>query len=190
MQQPAIMRRTSHGTNWTTPGPINAETAMAAILQLRYLDRSSSDPVTLLINSPGGSVSDAMAVIDFMRGMRSPVRTHALGVAASMAAVILACGEPGFRSAAPHADILVHQPMSGISGQVSDIEIAARSIIRKKEMLAGVLAEATGRGLEAIEAATDRDTWLTPDEAKSFGIIDRVSADWDYEGVCCDGQAC
>ena len=80
--------------------------------------------------------------------------------------------------------------MSDISGQASDIEIAARSIIRKKEMLADVLAEATGRELEAIEAATDRDTWLTPDEAKSFGIIDRVSADWGYEGVCCDGQAC
>ena len=151
-------------------------------MQLRYLDRSSSDPVTLLINSPGGSVSNGMAIIDFMRGMRSPVRTHALGVAASMAAVILACGEPGFRPAAPHADILVHQPVSGISGRASAIEIAARSIIRKKEMLADVLAEATGRELEAIEAATDRDTWLTPDEAKTFGITDRVSVDWNCEG--------
>ena len=195
MQQPAIMKKTSRGADWSTPeselfaertvaisGPINADTAVAAVAQLRYLDRNSSDPVTLLVNSPGGSVSDGMAIIDFMRGMRSPIRTHALGIAASMAAIILACGEPGFRSAAPHADILVHQPMSGISGQASDIEIAARSIIRKKEMLAGLLAEVTGRSLEVIEAATDRDTWLTPDEAKSFGVIDRVCADWNYEG--------
>lgn len=195
MQQVSIARKTARGIEWSTPesellaeraivldGQVSPAMAASAIAQMRYLARLSDDPITLLINSPGGSVSDGMAIIDYMRGLRAPVRTHAFGTAASMAAVILACGSCGGRSAAPHSDILIHQPLSGVSGQASDIEIAARSIIKKKEMLNALLSEATGRTLEVVEAATDRNTWLSAAEAMSFGIVDRISSSWNQEG--------
>lgn len=194
MQQVQIARRTARGAEWTTPeselfaervvalnGPIDSAVSASVIAQLRYLSRLGDDPITLLVNSPGGFVSDGMAIIDYMCGLRAQVRTHALGLAASMAAVILACGERGYRSAAPHADILIHQPISGVNGQASDIEIAARSIIKKKQMLVEVLSQATKCPLETVEAAIDRDTWFSAEEAASFGLIDSVSNDWCVE---------
>lgn len=154
---------------------IDNQTAEKVIAQLLYLDSISHEPIKLLINSPGGSVSAGFGIIDYMHGIESPVHTHAFGLAASMAAVILTNGEKGFRTASPSTEILIHQPLlSHLSGQVSDIEIATQAMVRSKEKLCANLAECTGRTEEEIDKATNRDSWFTAGEALAFGLIDSV----------------
>ncbi len=159
-------------------GAIDDVSAQGAILGLSYLDGVSSDPIHLLVNSPGGSVTAGLAVIDCMRGLRSPVHTHAYGLAASMGAVILACGEPGGRSVSPNATVMIHQPAAGFGGQALDLEIAAKNVLRAKGRLEAILAQATGRTPEEIAQATERNNWMDAREAVAFGIADAVEDGW------------
>ncbi|MDO4289989.1 MAG: ATP-dependent Clp protease proteolytic subunit [Eggerthellaceae bacterium] len=157
-------------------GAIDDAKAYEVTLELMCLDEESHAPIFLLINSPGGSVSAGFAIIDCMNSLASEVHTRATGTAASMAAVVLACGTKGERTATPHADIMVHQPLqNGLGGQASDIAIAANEIMRKRKKLNALLAEQTGRSIDEIEQATDRNNWLSAEDAVEFGIVDRVS---------------
>lgn len=155
--------------------PINNQTAEEVIAQLLYLDSISHEPIKLIINSPGGGVSAGFGIIDYMHGVESPVHTHAFGAAASMAALILTNGEKGYRTASPNTEILIHQPLlNHLSGQVSDIEIATRALLRTKSKLCTNLAECSGRTEEEIDKTIDRDSWFTANEALAFGLIDSI----------------
>ena len=151
--------------------------ALASLICAQLLFLESQDPekeIYLYINSPGGSVTAGFAIYDTMRYISAPVATVCMGRAASMGAFLLAAGEPGMRFALPNSQIMIHQPSAGYHGQVTDIEIHAREVLRLKERLNRILAENTGRTLEDIVNATERDNFLTAEEAKELGIIDRV----------------
>jgi ATP-dependent Clp protease protease subunit len=144
--------------------------------QLLALDATSSDPITLVIDSPGGDVSGLFTILDTMRSLDAKVDTRAVGMAASSAAVILAAGT-GVRSATPNARIMLHQPHGGIQGATSkDIEIAAKEFLFLKGRLEQILAERTGQPLDKVRADTDRDFWMSADEALSYGLIDQIAA--------------
>lgn len=161
--------------------PITNQTTEEIIALLLQLDSVSDCPIKLLINSPGGSVSAGFGLIDCMNGLQSPVFTHAYGMAASMAAVVLANGSPGHRSITPNVEVLIHQPlMTNLQGQASDIEITAKSLIRTKQALCQNLAENTGRSIAEIEHAIDRDNYLTAEEAVEFGLADRIKHSWHF----------
>ena len=156
---------------------VNDVTASLVVAQLLFLE--SQDPekeINLYINSPGGSVTAGLAIYDTMRYITSPVTTVCMGRAASMGAFLLAAGEPGMRFALPNSQIMIHQPSGGFQGQATDIEIHAREVLRLKERLNRMLAENTKRPYEDVVKATERDNFLTPEEAKELGIIDRVLA--------------
>ena len=156
-------------------GEIEDDMANAIIAQLLFLQ--SQDPekeVSMYINSPGGSVTAGLAILDTMKMVKCPVATYCVGQAASMGAILLASGEKGWRYALPHARIMIHQPWGGAQGKASDIEITAREILRLKDMLNGILAEASGRTLESVVNDTDRDHFMSADEAKAWGIVDKV----------------
>ena len=156
-------------------GEIEDDMANAVVAQLLFLQ--SQDPekeIAMYINSPGGSVTAGLAILDTMRMVKCPVATYCVGQAASMGAILLACGEKGRRFALPHARIMVHQPWGGAQGKASDIEITAREILRLKEMLNGILAESAGKTLEAVANDTDRDHFMSAEEAKAWGIVDKV----------------
>ena len=156
-------------------GEIDDDMANAVVAQLLFLQ--AQDPkkaVAMYINSPGGSVTAGLAILDTMRMVKCPVATYCVGQAASMGAVLLAAGERGRRYALPHARIMVHQPWGGAQGRASDIEITAREILRLKDTLNGILAEAAGKTLEAVTNDTDRDHFMSADEAKAWGIVDKV----------------
>ena len=156
-------------------GEIDDDTANAIVAQLLFLQ--AQDPkreVSMYINSPGGSVTAGLAILDTMKMVKCPVATYCVGQASSMGAILLAAGERGRRFARPHARIMVHQPWGGAQGKASDIEITAREILRLKEMLNGILAEASGRTLESVTNDTDRDHFMSADEAKAWGIVDKV----------------
>lgn len=154
---------------------VNDTVASLICAQLLFLE--SQDPekeINLYINSPGGSVTAGLAIYDTMRFISSPVATVCMGRAASMGAFLLAAGEPGMRFALPNSQIMIHQPSGGFQGQATDIEIHAREVLRLKERLNRMLAENTKRPYEDVAKATERDNFLTPEEAKELGIIDRV----------------
>ncbi|MDR3357635.1 MAG: ATP-dependent Clp protease proteolytic subunit [Desulfovibrio sp.] len=154
---------------------INDVVASLICAQLLFLE--SQDPekeINLYINSPGGSVTAGLAIYDTLRFISSPVSTVCIGRAASMGAFLLAAGAPGIRFALPNSQIMIHQPSGGYQGQATDIGIHAREVLRLKENLNRMLAENTGRPYEEVAAATERDNFLTPEEAKKLGIIDRV----------------
>ena len=156
-------------------GEVEDDMANAVVAQLLFLQ--AQDPkkeVSMYINSPGGSVTAGLAILDTMKMVKCPVATYCVGQASSMAAILLASGEKGRRYALPHARIMVHQPWGGAQGKASDIEITAREILRLKEMLNGILAEASGRTLESVTNDTDRDHFMSADEAKAWGIVDKV----------------
>ena len=156
-------------------GEIEDDMANAVVAQLLFLQ--SQDPekeIAMYINSPGGSVTAGLAILDTMKMVKCPVATYCVGQAASMGAILLASGEKGRRYALPHARIMVHQPWGGAQGKASDIEITAREILRLKEMLNGILAESAGKTLEAVTNDTDRDHFMSADEAKAWGIVDKV----------------
>lgn len=149
--------------------------ANAIVAQLLFLE--SEDPekdIHLYINSPGGSVSAGLAIYDTMQYIKSPVSTICVGLAASMAAVLLAGGAKGKRLALPNAEMMIHQPSGGTRGQVSDIEIHARNILKTRERLNRILAAHTGQPVECIAQDTDRDNFMTAEEALKYGLIDRV----------------
>lgn len=156
-------------------GEIDDDMANAVVAQLLFLQ--SQDPekeVSMYINSPGGSVTAGLAILDTMKMVKCPVATYCVGQAASMGAILLAAGEKGRRYALPHARIMVHQPWGGAQGKASDIEITAREILRLKDMLNGILAETSGRTLEGVTNDTDRDYFMSAEEAKAWGIVDEV----------------
>lgn len=156
---------------------VNDTVASLICAQLLFLE--SQDPekeIYLYINSPGGSVTAGLAIYDTMRYITAPVATVCMGRAASMGAFLLAAGEKGMRFALPNSQIMIHQPSAGYQGQATDIEIHAREVLRLKERLNTILAENTARTYEEVVNATERDNFLTPEEAKELGIIDRVLA--------------
>ena len=156
-------------------GPITDILANSVIAQMLFL--SSQDPkkdIQLYINSPGGSVTAGLAIYDTMQYVKSPVSTFCIGIAASMAATLLAAGEKGKRFALPSSEILLHQVMGEAWGQAVEIEITARQIIKIKDKLNRILSQHTGQPLDRIEKDTDRDFYLTSEEAKTYGIIDEV----------------
>ena len=154
---------------------VNDTTASLVVAQLLYLEAQDPDKdIQLYINSPGGSVTDGMAIYDTMRFISSPVSTVCMGRAASMGAFLLAAGKPGMRFALPNSQIMIHQPSGGFQGQATDIEIHAREVLRLKERLNRMLAENTGKPYKEVVKATERDNFLTPEEAKDLGLIDRV----------------
>ncbi len=156
-------------------GPIHDAVANTVIAQFLFLDnQDSKKDIKLYINTPGGSVTAGMAVYDTIQHVKSPVSTICVGLAASMGAVLLAAGKKGKRFALPNSEILLHQVMGGAEGQASEIEITAKHIIKIKDRLNHILAKHTGQPLSRIEKDVDRDFWLDPKEAKSYGIIDEI----------------
>jgi ATP-dependent Clp protease, protease subunit len=154
---------------------IDDTVANIIVAQLLFLD--AEDPerdIYLYINSPGGSVYAGLAIYDTMQHLRAPVNTFCVGMAASMAAVLVAAGEPGKRAALPNSRILIHQPSSGTQGTAADIEIAAREILNIRERLNRLLAHHTGKTEEQIALDVDRDRFMSPEEAVEYGLIDRV----------------
>ncbi|HIK17088.1 MAG TPA: ATP-dependent Clp protease proteolytic subunit [Leptolyngbyaceae cyanobacterium M33_DOE_097] len=149
--------------------------ANAIVAYLLYLDSDDQNkPIYLYINSPGGSVTAGMAIYDTMQHIKSEVVTICVGLAASMGAFLLASGSKGKRLALPHARIMIHQPLGGSRGQATDIEIEAREILRIRGLLNEILAERTGQPLAKIEKDTDRDYFMSAQEAKEYGLIDQV----------------
>ncbi|MBM3329832.1 MAG: ATP-dependent Clp endopeptidase proteolytic subunit ClpP [Calditrichaeota bacterium] len=165
-------------------GGIDDTVASLVIAQLIFLEAEDPDKdISLYINSPGGLVSSGMAIYDTMRYIKCDVATIAVGHAASMAALLLAAGAKGKRSALPNSRIIIHQPMGGIQGQASDIDIHAREILKTRDKLNGILAEATGQPLAKVAKDTDRDYIMSADEAKSYGLIDKVIASRGENGA-------
>jgi ATP-dependent Clp protease protease subunit len=158
-------------------GPVNDQTGNLVVAQLLFLESENPDKdISLYINSPGGSVSAGMAIYDTMNFIKPAVSTLCTGMAASMGAFLLAAGEKGKRFALPNSKIMIHQPLGGMQGQATDIEIHARDILKTKGVLNKILAERTGQPLEKIERDTDRDYFLEAEEAKAYGIVDQVIA--------------
>ncbi len=156
-------------------GEISYGRAAEVIMKMLYLDNQKrGSEISLYINSPGGSVNDTMAIYDTMRFVGSPIATYCIGRAQSGAAVILAAGKKGSRFALPHAKIMLHQPWGGVTGQASDIKIQAEEILKAKDMMNSVLAKHSSKSMEEIKAETERDRYMTPDEAKEYGLIDEV----------------
>jgi len=156
--------------------PIDDDVANLVIAQLLFLTAENPEKdISIYINSPGGSITAGLAILDTMRVVQPDIVTYCVGQAASMAAVLLACGAKGKRYSLPHSRILIHQPsMSGLAGQATDIEIYAREILRMRETLNKIIAEATGQPLERIERDVDRDYILGPTQALEYGLIDRI----------------
>ena len=155
---------------------VNDTTASLVVAQLLYLEAQDPDKdISFYINSPGGSISAGMAIYDTMQYINCDVSTICVGMAASMGAFLLQAGAPGKRMAMPNAEIMIHQPlMSGLQGQATDIKIHADHIIRMRKKLNSIMAQRTGQPLEIIERDTERDNFMTAEEAKAYGLIDKV----------------
>ncbi|CAN5321716.1 ATP-dependent Clp endopeptidase proteolytic subunit ClpP [soil metagenome] len=155
--------------------PINDEIANLILAQLIHLEGEDPEKdINFYINSPGGSVTSALAIYDTMEFVKPDVATICMGQAASAAAVLLAAGTPGKRSALPHSRVLLHQPHGGAEGQSADIEIQAREILRIRSLLDQILAETTGQSVDKISTDTDRDFIMTAEEARAYGLVDTV----------------
>ncbi len=156
-------------------GEINYARATEVIMKLLYLDNLKRESeISLYVNSPGGSVDDTMAIYDTMQFISSPVATYCIGRAQSGAAIILAAGTKGKRHALPHAKVMLHQPWGGVTGQAADIKIQAQEILKAKQLIIELLAKHTGQSAERIKTETERDRYMTADEAKEYGLIDDV----------------
>lgn len=157
-------------------GPIDSHTASIVITELLYLESKSKEDITMYINSPGGSVTDGLAIYDTMQYINCDICTIATGMAASMASVLLAAGTKGKRFALPNSTVMIHQPLinGGISGQCTDIKIHADNLVKTRDKLESILAEHTGKDKDVINSACERDNYLSADEAKDFGLIDEV----------------
>ena len=157
-------------------GQVEDHMASLIVAQLLFLESENSQDISMYINSPGGVVTAGLAIHDTMAYIKPKVRTVCIGQAASMGSFLLAAGEPGMRVALPNARIMIHQPSGGARGMASDIEIQAREILRIRARMNDLYVKFTGRSLEEIEKAMDRDTFLEADEAKTFGLVDAVFA--------------
>ena len=158
-------------------GPVNDQSANLVVAQLLFLESENPDKdISLYINSPGGSVSAGMSIFDTMNFIKPHVSTLCIGLAASMGAFLLAAGEKGKRFSLPNSKIMIHQPLGGMQGQATDIEIHAREILKTREQLNKILADRTGQSLEKIQNDTERDYFMSADESKNYGLIDQVLA--------------
>lgn len=154
---------------------VNAHTANLIVAQLLFLDNSDSkQPIHFYINSPGGSVYDALAIYDTMQFVKSPVHTYGIGIQASAAAFLLSSGAKGQRYILPHSTVMIHQPSSGTRGKVTDQEIDLKESLRVKKLLEGIMAENTGQKPAKIHEDMERDKWLSAEEAKTYGLVDKV----------------
>ena len=156
-------------------GEVNEALANSIVAQLLFLEMEDADAeISMYINSPGGSVTDGMAIFDTMRYIRPKVRTVCLGMAASMGAFLLMAGEPGMRMALPNSEVMIHQPSGGASGQATDVQLHAQWLLRTKQKMNSLMSEMTGQPLERIERDVERDYFMTAEEAKAYGIIDEI----------------
>jgi ATP-dependent Clp protease protease subunit len=156
-------------------GPVNDQSANLVVAQMLFLESENPDKdISFYINSPGGSVSAGMSIFDTMNFIKPQVSTLCMGMAASMGAFLLSAGEKGKRFALPNSKIMIHQPLGGTQGQATDIEIHAREILKTREQLNKILAERTSQTLEKIQLDTERDYYMSADEAATYGLIDKV----------------
>ncbi len=155
-------------------GEIDDAMANSVVAQLLYLDSSSHETISLYINSPGGSITSGMAIYDTMNYIKSKVSTICIGMAASMAAFLLSSGEKGMRYILPNGEVMIHQPLGGAQGQATEIKIAAERILRLKKKLNEILSKNTGQDLKKIENDTERDYFLSANEALEYGLIDKI----------------
>ena len=154
---------------------VNATTASLVVAQLLYLEAQDPDKdIQLYINSPGGSVTDGMAIYDTMQYVKCDVSTICVGMAASMGAFLLAAGAEGKRIALPNAEIMIHQPSAGTQGKVTDMEIDVEHFLKIKKKINEILAEKTGKSAEQVKLDSERDKWMSAEEAKEYGLIDKV----------------
>lgn len=154
---------------------INDEMSSLIVAQMLFLQsEDAKKDVSIYINSPGGSVTAGMAIYDTMQFLKCDVATYCVGQAASMGSLLLAAGTKGKRYALPHSRIMIHQPWGGVQGQASDISIQAKEILRVRDILNGILAEHTGKSIKAVSKDTDRDYFMSPEEARDYGLIDNV----------------
>jgi ATP-dependent Clp protease protease subunit len=155
--------------------PIDDEVANVVIAQLLFLESEDPDKdVMMYVNSPGGDVSAGLAILDTMQYLRCPVATFCVGQAASMASLLLAAGAKGKRSALPHARVMIHQPLAGLQGKATDIEIHAREILKARDTINGLYAQHTGQSVDRIQRDTERDNFMSAAEAREYGLIDEV----------------
>ena len=163
-------------------GEVDDSMAASITAQLLYLEAMDTEKdIQIYINSPGGSVSAGLAIYDTMQYIKCDVSTNCIGLAASMGSFLLACGTKGKRFALPNAEVMIHQVLGGAQGQATDVEITTKHLLRTKEKLNRMLAENTGRDYEVICAATERDNWMSAEEALKFGIIDKVMTNREKE---------
>lgn len=155
--------------------PITRDTANTVVAQLLHLDSASpGDPISMYINSPGGEVYSGLGILDTMNYIESPVYTICVGMAASMASILLAAGEPGHRHALENSVVMIHQPSSGVQGQQTEIQIVAEETLRIRRLINELLADFTGKPLDQVNADTERDNYLTAGEALEYGLVDSV----------------
>lgn len=155
-------------------GDINDDSANAVVAQLLYLDSLNNEDISIYINSPGGSITSGMAIYDTMNFVKSDVATICVGMSASMAAFILACGTKGKRYILPNSEVMIHQPLGGAQGQATDIKIATERIMKLKNRLNSILAKQTGKSLKKITNDTERDNFMNSNEALSYGLVDKI----------------
>ena len=155
-------------------GEINDNTANTVVAELLYLDSLNNDDISLYINSPGGSITSGMAIYDTMNYIKSDVSTICVGMAASMAAFLLATGEKGKRYILPNAEVMIHQPLGGVQGQATEIKIAAERILKLKKKLNTILSKRTGKDINIINNDTERDYFMDSEEALNYGIVDKI----------------
>lgn len=155
-------------------GEIDDNLANIIVSELLYLDSLSNDDINLYINSPGGSITAGMAIMDTMNFIKSDVSTICLGMAASMGAFLLSCGKKGKRYILPHAEVMIHQPLGGVQGQATEIKIVAERILKLKEKLNEILAKNTGKDIKTVTKDTERDYFLDANEAVNYGIVDKM----------------
>lgn len=155
-------------------GEINDDNANVVIAQLLYLDSISNDDISLYINSPGGSITSGMAIYDTMNLIKSDVSTICVGMAASMAAFLLSCGKKGKRYCLPNSEVMIHQPLGGVNGQATEIDIVAKRIINLRSKINSILAKNTNRNIKQIEKDTDRDYYMDANQALKYGIVDKI----------------
>lgn len=155
-------------------GEIDDINSNIIVAQLLYLDSLNHDDISIYINSPGGSVTGGMAIYDTMNFIKSDVSTICIGMAASMGAFLLSSGEKGKRYCLPNSEVMIHQPLGGVQGQASEIKIAANRILKLRDKLNKILSYNTGKDIKIIEKDTDRDYFLSSDEAKEYGLIDKI----------------
>jgi len=155
-------------------GEINDSVSNTVVAELLYLDSINHDDISVYINSPGGSVTSGMAIYDTMNFIKSDVSTICMGIAASMGAFLLSCGTKGKRYILPNAEVMIHQPLGGARGQATEIKIAAEHILKTKDKLNQILSIQTGKPVEIIENDTERDNFMSADEALEYGLVDKI----------------